>query len=200
MTNDKPTLIGEVLSGCARIEDGRTPDDIILRAAEALGALAAELRLSGGGTADGQPTGNNVPAKAMDLLICVVDHLRAHDPEISDRDLVAAVTTHPKNLDKPFTAIALGWGTRDNTPMRHQQSRVLDCMGDLDMLRHGPEDFHHRERVWRHEIGGSAIRLCLHLIAAERPGITDDELIGMAATRLDAWAAPREPDAAGPEI
>mgnify|MGYP002717257727 CR=1 FL=1 len=41
MTESKPTLIGEILCGCARNVDARTPDDIILRAAEALGALAA---------------------------------------------------------------------------------------------------------------------------------------------------------------
>lgn len=200
MPEDKPSLIEAILAGCARVDDGRTPADIMLRAIDKLGALAAEMRLDAGALAQDDPAGDGVPGRAMDLLICVVDHLRAHDAEIGDRELVAAITKHPLNQDKPFTAIALGWGMRDGTPMRHQHSRVLECMSDLNSLNCGPEEDHYREREWRREVGSEAIRRCLQMIAAERPGITDDELIEMAGSRLDAWAALTAPADTGPEL
>ena len=200
MPDPKPTLITEILAGCARVEDGRQPEDIMLRAMAELGELAAEAAIARGIGMHESSDANGVAGKAMDLLICMVDHMRAHDPDIGDAELVAASTTHQPNWSKPFTAIALGWGARDNTTLQHRQSRILECIKDLADLHGGPEEDHHRERRWRHEVGANAVRACLLLIAGERPGITDEELIGMARPRLEAWTGSHAPSAASPEL
>lgn len=44
------------------------------------------------------------------------------------------------------------------------------------------------------------MRLCLNLIAGESPGITDDELTGMARIRIEVWAATSTPSVADPEM
>lgn len=102
MPDSKPTLISAILAGCAAVEDGRQPDDIMLRAVSRLGDLATEVRIASGHCPEAAPGEDGVAGAAMDLLLCIADHLRAHDPAISDARLVASMTSHPANLAKPL--------------------------------------------------------------------------------------------------
>lgn len=200
MQDPKPTLISEILSGCAAIDDGRQPDDIMLTAVAKLGDLATQVRIASGGSPGIVPGEDGVAGAAMDVLLCLVDHLRSHELTVSEVDFVKAATTHKANHGHPFTTIALGWGAREKTPLRHRASNMLDCMTLIAELHGGPEEEYYRERDWRLAIGANAMVICLKLVAGERPGISDDELIGMARRRLDAWGASIAPSASEPEI
>ncbi|WP_411839780.1 hypothetical protein [Paracoccus sp. ME4] len=200
MSDPKPTLISEILAACALVDNDRSRDDIMLHAVTELGELATEIQIASG-KAPGKTVGaDGVAGEAMDLILCLVDYLRAHDPDICDAALVAARTTHKANHDKPFTFIALAWGVRENTTLMHRQSRLLDVMSLVADLHDGPEDQHYRERLWRREIGANVLCTCLALIAGERPGITDDELIDMARPKLDKWVRSCQTAAPGPEV
>lgn len=200
MSDPKPTLISEILAACALVDDGRGPDDIMLHAVTELGELATEIQIASGKAPNKSPGEDGVAGEAMDLVICLVDFLRAHDPNIGEAALVAGRTSHKPNHDKPFTVIALGWGVRDTTTLMHRQSRLLDVMSLVADLHDGPEDMHYRERLWRHEIGANVLCTCLQLIAGECPGITDDELLDMARPKLEKWVRSCQPAAPGPEV
>lgn len=190
MSMPEQSLIGTIREACIANRNGRTADEIMLLAASALGALAAEA------FAAPEAPHDAICEKAMDLMIGVVDHLHAHQPDAGEEALIDNSYARSKREGKPYTYYALGWGNREK-PRAHLQSRVLDCFSHLGALNDGPEDEYYRERAWRLDVSHNLLSTCLHLIAGERPGITDEQLIDLANARLEIlrWSAIR-PEAA----
>lgn len=193
MSDPNPTLISEILTACALVDNGRTPDDIMLHAVTELGELATEIQIAIGKAPHKTPGEDGVAGEAMDLFLCLVDYMRATDHSFNEADLVKGRTVHKANFDKPFTAIALGYGMRDKSAPQFRLSNLLDIMSLAAALHDGPEDNQYRVGEWRYQISANLLCHCLQLIASERPGITDEALIDMARLKLEKWVRAAEP-------
>lgn len=186
MDYGRPTLVTEILDGIASIDNERAADDVMLHAAGDVGRLADAVRRS-----EGAPRAE-IAVAAMDLAITILEHLKVSDPVVDEAKLVAARISHMRtqpshaaNLEKPFTTFALGWGVREKTTLRHRTSNVLHCYALVAELHDVAVDEHHRERDWRRETVAETVSLCLKIVAGERPGISDAELIEMAQACIE---------------
>lgn len=177
MTTQSLSLVETILQNCA----GRShkPEEIMLRAMVPLGGMAAAA------ANPASAPDMDIVDRAMDLFIDGLEYLKAKDPTSGEQALIDNSYARSKSEGKPYTYYALGWGIRDKK-RSHLQDRVRNCLCYLAALDDVPDEQYHREKAWRLDGTHNLLGECLRMIAGERPGITDEQLVELAEARLAA--------------
>jgi len=162
-------FVNLVRQAAIRVENGRTPMDILDYAMTELGELAEEIIIAGGRSYK-VPGKDGVAGEAIDLSVCLVDLMHATDPV----DIENAHYGLPVVVGEVFTS----------SSSQHLRSELHDLMRMLGTITADVQDFGISTGLIR-----SAVASCLRIVRRELPFIDEMTLCEMARPKLEKWVA-----------
>jgi NTP pyrophosphatase (non-canonical NTP hydrolase) len=81
------TLVNTIWCASDSVKDSRTCSDVLTHAMTELGELAQEVQIHAGKSYK-MPGSDGVVGEALDVIACMVDMIRVHDPNLTESDLM----------------------------------------------------------------------------------------------------------------
>lgn len=81
------TLVTQIWVASDHVQDSRTCTDVLTHAMTELGELALEVQIHAGKSYK-MPGADGVVGEALDVIACMMDLIRVHDPNLTESDLM----------------------------------------------------------------------------------------------------------------
>jgi hypothetical protein len=81
------TLVNTIWCASDHVQDSRTYTDVLTHAMSELGELALEVQIHAGKSYK-MPGSDGIVGEALDVVACMLDMIRVHDPLLTESDLM----------------------------------------------------------------------------------------------------------------
>lgn len=71
-----------------KVKNNRTLSTVLLHLVQELGELTTEIQIEGGHIQK-TPSDDGIVGEAIDVIICALDIIRIHDPEITEEEIIS---------------------------------------------------------------------------------------------------------------
>lgn len=81
-------MIKNVFEVSDKVKNNRTPSTVLLHLVQEIGELSTEIQIEEGHIQK-TPSDDGIVGEAIDVIICALDIIRIHNPEITEEEIIS---------------------------------------------------------------------------------------------------------------